>query len=97
MLVGGLECTQSFEEGNVPLPPFEQDGDLPPGVHAATLRETIDRFGTVSPQRMLVALRLEHVYRLAVATGHLARFVVFGSFVTSELEPNDLEIIGESP
>ena len=44
----------------------------------------IDRFGTVSPHRMLMALRLERIYRLAVATGHLARFIVFGSFVTSK-------------
>lgn len=76
----------------MPLPPFDQGGDLSPGVYPATLREVIDRFGTESPQRMLVALRLEHIYRLAVATGHLARFVVFGSFVTSHPEPNDVDV-----
>lgn len=76
----------------MPLPPFTPTGDLPPGVHRATLRETIDRFGTDSPQRMLVALRLEHVYRMATATGHLARFVVFGSFVTAKLHPNDVDV-----
>lgn len=76
----------------MPLPTFAQSGDLPAGVHTATLREMIDRFGTESPQRTLLALRLEHIYRLAVATGHLARFVVFGSFVTSHPEPNDVDV-----
>jgi hypothetical protein len=76
----------------VPLPPFTDGGDLPQGIHSATLREVIHRFGTASPQRMLVALRLEHVYRLAAATGHLARFVVFGSFLTSKPEPNDVDV-----
>ena len=76
----------------MPLPRFAQSGDLPAGVHPATLREIIDRFGTESPQRMLVALRLEHIYRLAVATRQLARFVVFGSFVTSHPQPNDVDV-----
>ena len=74
------------------LPPITSSGDLPEGIHAATLRETIDRFGTESPQRMLVALRLEHIYRLAVGTGHLARFIVFGSFVTDKPVPNDVDV-----
>jgi hypothetical protein len=30
----------------VPLPPFTVNGDLPAGIHRATLRETLDRFGT---------------------------------------------------
>ena len=29
---------------------------------------------------------------MAVATGHLARFVVFGSFVTDKSDPNDIDI-----
>jgi hypothetical protein len=76
----------------VSLPPFTSSGDLPAGIHPAALRETIDRFGTESPQRMLVALRLEHIYRLAVGTGHLARFIVFGSFVTDKQVPNDVDV-----
>jgi hypothetical protein len=76
----------------VPLPPFTSAGELPLGVHRATLREALDRFGTGSRQRMAVAERLERVYRLAQATGHLARFVVFGSFVTDILEPHDVDV-----
>jgi predicted nucleotidyltransferase len=76
----------------VPLPPFNENGDLAVGVHRATLRETIARFGTENPQRMIVALRLEHIYRLAMATAQVARFLVFGSFVTAKNEPNDVDV-----
>lgn len=74
------------------LPPLTGDGELPLGVHAASLREVLDRFGVGSAQRKALALRLARVYRVAQATGHLARFVVFGSFVTSTLEPQDVDV-----
>lgn len=74
------------------LPEFTTTGDLPPGVHRATLRETIGRFGTWPDRRKLLALRLGRVYAIARATGLLARFVVFGSFVTEKTEPNDVDI-----
>jgi len=41
---------------------------------------------------MAVAERLERVYRLTQATGHLVRFVVFGSFVTDKPEPHDVDV-----
>jgi hypothetical protein len=68
------------------------DGNLPVGVYPLTLREAIAQLGTVSPQRMLVALRLERLFRLTSATGHVARFVVFGSFVTANPDPNDVDV-----
>ena len=30
----------------MPLPPFTATGDLPPGIHRATLAEVLERFGT---------------------------------------------------
>jgi hypothetical protein len=39
-----------------------------------------------------VAQRLERIYRLAIGTGQLARFVVFGSFVSAKREPADLDV-----
>jgi hypothetical protein len=65
---------------------------LPPGVHRATLSEVLERFGSGSPQRKKIDLRLERIYNLAWATGHLARCVVFGSFVTTKLAPNDVDV-----
>jgi hypothetical protein len=35
---------------------------------------------------------LERIYRLAGSTGHLARLIVFGSFITAKIEPNDVDI-----
>ncbi len=39
-----------------------------------------------------MALRLEGIYGLAITTGHLARFIVFGSLVTEATEPNDVDV-----
>ena len=74
------------------LPPLTDAGELPLGVHRASLREILDQFGVGSAQRKVLALRLDRVYRLAEATNHLARFVVFGSFVTNKLEPQDVDV-----
>jgi len=76
----------------MPLPPLTRSGELPLGVHQTSLQEALDRFGVGPPQRMSVADRLERVYGMARATGQLARFVVFGSFVTDKPEPNDVDV-----
>ena len=65
------------------LPELTDSGDLPLGVHRASLRETLERFAIGHPQRIAVGQRLERIYRVAAATGYMARFAVFGSFVTS--------------
>jgi len=39
-----------------------------------------------------VAQRLARIYTLARSTGQLARFIIFGSFVTAKREPNDVDI-----
>lgn len=76
----------------MPLPEFNETGDLPTGVHGASLADAVARFGTGSDRRKLVSRRLERIYRIAAQTGHLARFVVFGSFVTAKHEPNDVDV-----
>jgi hypothetical protein len=76
----------------MPLPKLTPSGELPLGVHPASLQEALERFGVGHPQRIAVGERLERIYRLAAATRHLARFVVFGSFVTDEPEPNDVDV-----
>jgi hypothetical protein len=76
----------------LPLPNLTTLGELPIGVHFATLEEALQRFAVGHPQRVAVGERLERIYALAVATGFLARFVVFGSFVTSKSLPNDVDV-----
>jgi predicted nucleotidyltransferase len=77
----------------VALPAFNEAGDLPPGVHGATLSEVLERFGQGSVQRCAVADRLTRLYQLAASSGQVARFVVFGSFATAKAEPNDIDIL----
>ena len=73
-------------------PDFNDNGDLPPGIHQATLTEVIDHFGRGTLQRRIMARRLEYIHFLAAETGHLARFIIFGSFVTAKLDPGDVDI-----
>ena len=77
----------------MPLPTFDSRGDLPEGVHKAALDEVVARFGHGAPQRQLVTARLRRIYELARATGKLQRFVIFGSYITTKLEPNDVDIL----
>jgi hypothetical protein len=74
------------------LPQLTASADLPPGVYQATLGETVAHFAVRSPRRTIMGQRLERIYRLVAATGHLGRFIVFGSFVTSKSEPNDVDV-----
>lgn len=76
----------------MPLPEMTDSGELPLGVHPASMRETLALFGTGHPQRIAVGERLNRIYELAASTGHLARFVVYGSFVTTKPEPNDVDV-----
>lgn len=73
-------------------PDFNHAGDLPPGLHAGSRAEVLERFGTGDEQRRAVARRLKRVHTLACNTGMVARFIIFGSFITEEPAPNDVDI-----
>jgi hypothetical protein len=73
-----------------PLPDFNELGDLPQGI-PATLAEVLARFSKAG-RRTIMGRRLERIYTLASSTGHLSRFIVFGSFITHKVEPNDVDI-----
>ena len=77
----------------MPLPELDSHGDLPVGIHQASLDEVTARFGYGTPQRQLVTTRLLRIYDLARGTGKLERFVIFGSYVTAKPNPNDVDII----
>jgi len=47
------------------MSPFNAQGDLPSGVHRATLAEVLERFGHGAPQRVIVTERLQQVIALA--------------------------------
>jgi predicted nucleotidyltransferase len=75
------------------LPAFDDGGDLPVGIHRASLEEVVERFGLGSDERRRCTRNLVHIYELAKRTGHLERFVVFGSYVTDKQAPNDVDVI----
>lgn len=75
------------------LPEFNDQGELPHGVHPATLEEVCARFAAGTPQREAVAGRLRRIYQVANDTGKLQRFIIFGSFVTAKPEPNDVDVV----
>jgi len=76
----------------MPLPAFTAAGDLPPGVHAATLADVVARLGSGTPDRVAAGRRLAAIFRLALSTRKVRRFVVFGSFVTAKPAPDDVDV-----
>ena len=71
-------------------PEFNEAGDLPAG--RATLREVLEHFGRGNLRRIVLGQRLQRIYAAAQQTRCLARFVLFGSFVTAKPEPGDIDI-----
>jgi len=74
-------------------PEFNEHGDLPVGIYRATLPEALEHFGVGTPQRCIVARRLQRIYSEVVKTGYLYRFIIFGSFITEKPTPGDLDIL----
>ncbi len=77
----------------MPLPSFNQRGDLAEGVHSATMDEVVGRFGSGTAQREAVTRRLLRIFELTRGSGKLDRLLIFGSYVTTKPEPNDVDII----
>jgi len=73
-------------------PKFNNNGDLPRGIHKASLNDVIEHFGKGNFQRAILAQRLERIYDLSVETEQTARFIIFGSFVTDKPNPQDIDI-----
>lgn len=74
------------------LPNFRDDGYLPEGLHRATAAEITFRFGTTTPRRRRLALRLRRWIELSRAVA-AKRLFVDGSFVTAKAEPNDVDAV----
>jgi hypothetical protein len=73
------------------LPDFNQDGYLPPGIYAASLAEVVERFGTASQARNRQAELLRQVVEAAKNYPIIKRVLLWGSFVTTRLEPADVD------
>jgi hypothetical protein len=75
------------------LPSFNEDGNLPEGVHLATESEIESRFVEVSPRRKWLGERLRDLLALARSTAKLQRVFLWGSFVTAKEAPRDLDLL----
>ncbi len=74
------------------IPDFDDHGYLPPGVHVATLEEIDERFGRATEIRRVQMESLRWLVDLSRNAG-VERLVLNGSFVTDELEPNDVDCV----
>jgi hypothetical protein len=75
------------------LPPLNDSGDLPPGVHLAGWQEIEQRFGAGTAARLHAMPTLRHLHELAARSGALRRFYVFGSFVSAAPAPRDIDLV----
>lgn len=69
------------------IPKLEKSGNLPKGVHKATLDAVREIFGTSSAKRKWLIRNLEKIIELAKSTGSLERVIIWGSFVSNEELP----------
>jgi hypothetical protein len=75
----------------VPLPDFDSEAYLPPGIHAVPLAEVLRRLGVSSEARQRQGELLRQVVEAAKAYPTIKRVLVWGSFVTAKPEPGDLD------
>lgn len=71
---------------------FNESGDLPIGIHQAKIEDVIAHFGHGTAQRVAVTERLKRIYELALSSGQLQRFIIFGSYITAEPTLQDVDI-----
>ena len=74
------------------LPPFDEFGLLPPGIHLCTVSELAARFGSGSEERVVEMSELTEFIQAARAAGAL-RLLVNGSFVTNKMAPNVVDVV----
>lgn len=74
------------------IPELDENGNLPPGIHRATLEEIEQRFGTTTEIRRAQMQSLYWLVDLAGKAG-IERLIVNGSFVTDVFEPNDVDCV----
>ena len=94
-MAGNLTITTERAEEDVAIPPFNEYGWLPEGVHDCTLEEAGARFGGFqrSDRRPTLWARFVEFVSEAQACGLIEAVVVDGSFVTAEPAPQDIDLV----
>ena len=77
------------------IPPFNENGFLPDGLHDCTLQQAAERFGTFqsSDRRPELWARFTEFMREAKACQLMEAVLLDGSFVTAKPDPNDLDLV----
>jgi hypothetical protein len=75
----------------VAIPELGLEGFLPPGIHSASLAEVRARFGRASGVRGQQSELLGQVVEAAKDYPTIKRILVWGSFVSAKVDPNDLD------
>ena len=74
------------------LPEFDDNGNLPPGIHRATVNEVVERFAALkSRKRRLLDQKLRAFFG-AIETLAIGMYID-GSYVSSTLSPKDVDIL----
>ena len=74
------------------LPPFDDRGYLPPGIHECSFDELAARFGSGSPERIVQIKELRQFIDWCRQSG-ICRVIVNGSFVTPKASPIDVDVV----
>jgi hypothetical protein len=79
----------------VPIPPLNERGYLPEGVHECTIEEIASAFGQTqgSDRRPRLLDDLQRYVRELVDANVAKYLIVDGSFVTSKSDPNDIDVL----
>ena len=71
------------------IPEFDENGNLPPGVHWAEWSEFQERFGTTRKRQRMIEGLARAMEELKASGGRT--IYINGSFVTKEPNPNDFD------
>lgn len=74
------------------LPPFDELGYLPAGIHRCGIDELVTRFGTGSPEREVETQELLD-FLAWTWRADIQRVIINGSYVTAKAAPNDVDIV----
>jgi hypothetical protein len=77
------------------IPSFDQNGNLPEGIHDCTVDEAGERFGSFqrAVQRRQLWDRFVEFMVEVMECGLVDAILVDGSFVTAKAEPNDIDLV----
>jgi hypothetical protein len=74
------------------LPPFNEHGYLPPGIHPCDVEELVSRFGSGSPEREVETQELLEFIDWTRRAG-VRRLIVNGSYATEASAPQDVDLV----